>query len=149
MMSFRKKMSPRMAAVVAIASVAVVGGAAALGATGDATGLPGASLARIVVGTLIAFGLLLLAAKWLPKFGGIGGIRSDSFRVVAALPVGQRERVVIVQVGDQQVMLGVAPGRVGMIRELDEPLAERDASAASMAGMTPQNWLNRVIGKQS
>ena len=36
--------------------------------------------------------------------------------------MGARERVVLIQVGKQQMLLGVAPGRVQTLHVLDEPL---------------------------
>lgn len=149
MIAAARKMSPRVAILVGLVAVAVLIAAAAFGASTDASGLPGANVARIVIGTIVAFGLLVLAARFLPRIGAIGGMHSGSFRVVAALSVGQRERVVIVQVGEQQMMLGVSPGRVGMLQQLDVPLPEREAGAAMQTGVTTQTWINRVMGKES
>lgn len=68
--------------------------------------------------------LLVVGAWWLVRrmgglqvHGGAGGMQ-----VLAALPVGPRERVVLVAVGGQQLLLGVAPGRVSLLMKLDEPL---------------------------
>jgi flagellar protein FliO/FliZ len=44
-------------------------------------------------------------------------------RVIAGLPLGARERAVLVQVGNQQILLGVAPGRVQMLHVLESPVA--------------------------
>lgn len=55
---------------------------------------------------------ILALAYALRKLGRFSRIEPGSFRVVAAISVGTRERVVLVQVGDKQLVLGVAPGRV-------------------------------------
>jgi flagellar protein FliO/FliZ len=141
--------SPRVVLVIALLAGIVLFGTSALGVADGAAALPGARLVRIVLGTLVAVGLLLLTARILPRLGGVRGIASDAFRVVASLPVGQRERVVVVQVGKQQIMLGVAPGRVDVVHELAEPLPERTNVAAIGTGLPAQNWISRVVGSGS
>lgn len=55
----------------------------------------------------------IVGLAWLMRrLGRFSHIQSGRFRVLAALPVGPRERVVLVQVGDKQLVLGVAPGQV-------------------------------------
>ncbi len=52
-------------------------------------------------------------------------------RVLGGLPVGGRERVVLVQVGATQIVLGVAPGRVQMLHVLEQPLGEPAEAVAT------------------
>ena len=138
------------------ATRAVVLGAGALGlllaaatalAADDAVGgLPASSLVRLVFGTAIAIGVLLLGARWFVRYGGTQGIAGGSLRIVASLAVGQRERAVVVQVGDRQLLLGVAPGRVDLLHEPGAPLpVERHDKAAA----TAPAWLTRVLGKNA
>jgi len=109
-------------------------------------GIPGASLVRLVFGTAVAVGVLLLGARWFVRYGGAQSIAGGSLRVVASLAVGQRERAVVVQVGDRQLLLGVAPGRVELLHELGAPLPlERHDKAAA----TAPAWLTRVLGKNA
>ena len=108
--------------------------------------LPGVSLVRVAFGTVVAVAALLFGARWLMRFTGAQGVASVALRVVASLPIGQRERVVVVQVGERQVMLGVAPGRVALLQELGEclPAGSREQNAA---GVPAAAWLARVLGK--
>jgi flagellar biogenesis protein FliO len=46
-----------------------------------------------------------------------------SIEIVADISLGQKERAVLVQVGEQQILLGVAPGRVNTLHVLAEPVA--------------------------
>ena len=70
-----------------------------------------------------AFGLalvlgLIVAAGWLMKRFSIGPSASGLVKVVAGAAVGQRERVVVVEVGDTWMVLGVAPGRVSSLHTM-------------------------------
>ena len=70
-----------------------------------------------------AFGLamvlgLIVAAGWFMKRFSIGPSASGLVKVVAGAAVGQRERVVVVEVGDTWMVLGVAPGRVSPLHTM-------------------------------
>ncbi len=41
-------------------------------------------------------------------------------KMVAGISVGQKERVVLLQVGERQILVGVAPGNVNMLHVLEE-----------------------------
>ncbi len=43
-------------------------------------------------------------------------------KVVAGLPLGTRERIVVLQVGEEQILLGLSPGRIEKLHILTEPL---------------------------
>ena len=63
--------------------------------------------------------IMLMAFAWLlRRMGGFSRLEPGRFQVLAALSLGARERVVLVQVGDKQLVLGVAPGRVQTLCEL-------------------------------
>jgi len=84
------------------------------------TSLLQVSLALIFV-LLLIFGLAWL----LRRMGGVAQSGSGLVRVLGSVAVGQRERVVLVQIGQQQLVLGVAPGSVQTLHVLTEPLAEQ------------------------
>jgi flagellar protein FliO/FliZ len=68
----------------------------------------------------LAFGLVVVlalipAAAWLMRRSGLAPRGSNAgLRVVAQLPLGPRDRVVIIEVGDRRWMLGV--GAAGITR---------------------------------
>ncbi len=72
---------------------------------------------------------LIFAASWLLKRlqrGSLGG--SAHLRCIESIAVGMKERVVLVQAGERQLLLGVAPGNVCTLHVFDEPLAVADAT---------------------
>ncbi|TRW48816.1 flagellar biosynthetic protein FliO [Aliidiomarina halalkaliphila] len=64
--------------------------------------------------------LVILACAWMFKrFGqGYSGQQQIPMRVLSVLNVGPKEKVVVVQVDDQRLILGVAPGSVTALSEL-------------------------------
>ncbi|WP_421866709.1 flagellar biosynthetic protein FliO [Motiliproteus sp.] len=102
-----------------------------------------AALAQLVVGLVLVL-LLFVVLAWLVKRSGVaGGFSHSRMKVISTLPLGARERAVLVQVGDRQLLLGVAPGRVSLLQNFDTPVIEAEQSAPGFA-----NWLNRAVAEQ-
>lgn len=92
-------------------------------ASGTASGSLGA-LGGSLLALLMVVGLILLLAWLLRKLPG-GALRAHrDLRVVAQLSIGVRERVVVVAVGNRQLLLGVTAESVNLLMQLDEPLSE-------------------------
>jgi flagellar protein FliO/FliZ len=52
-------------------------------------------------------------------------------KIVGALSLGQRERVVVVQAGSEQILLGVTATQINTLHILDKPLSTGDISEVS------------------
>lgn len=94
-----------------------------------------------VAGTLqmlLALGIVLAAiagTAWLLRRMAPGQIgAAGSLRVVAAVAVGPKERVVLVDIGDTRMVLGVAAGQVTLLREMPRP-----HDADSSQGISPMS----------
>lgn len=73
------------------------------------------------LGGLLAVLTLILALAWLlRRFGTFSRLAPGRFRVLAAVSLGSRERVVLLQAGGKQLVLGVAPGRVETLCVLED-----------------------------
>lgn len=88
------------------------------------------ALVQLLLGLLAVIALILLLA-WIAK-RALGVPQSGRYmRVLTGLPLGAREKIVLVQVGKEQLLLGVAPGRVSLLTRLEEPVGEPDKPDAS------------------
>lgn len=85
-------------------------------------------LALLLVLALI-WGLSWLIRRLNPALLGGG----SGLKPVAALSLGSKERVVVIQCGSQQLLLSVTPGQVRCLHVLPEPLPELPVAAASFA----------------
>ncbi len=65
---------------------------------------------------------------------------ASAIDVIAEVPLGQKERAVLLQVGTTQILLGVAPGRVNALHVLAEPL---ELAQAPGAPATPRRLVPR------
>lgn len=92
-------------------------------------GVDVSSLVRLIIGLVVVIAAVVGLAWFLRRLGGIGQHADGQLRVLAGLAVGQRERVVLIQVGEEQVLIGVAPGRVQTLHVLEQPITEIKASS--------------------
>ena len=75
----------------------------------------------LVIG--LAWGTIWLLRKWQDKTMGVdpeGNNGDRSLRFLRALPLGQRERVVLIEVGDETMLLGVGTGAITMLSRWDK-----------------------------
>jgi flagellar protein FliO/FliZ len=75
------------------------------------------------------------------KRTAIGKSAPGMIRVVAGAAVGQRERVVIVDVADVRMVLGVAPGRVTALHTVPLTEARKHDSEQAGAAAELKAWL--------
>ncbi|WP_315387866.1 flagellar biosynthetic protein FliO [uncultured Stenotrophomonas sp.] len=72
---------------------------------------------------LLAVLALIVGLGWLLKrMPGSGFKPAEGLRVVASLNVGAKERVVVVDVNGEQLLLGVTAGGINTLHRLPEPL---------------------------
>jgi flagellar protein FliO/FliZ len=76
----------------------------------------------------VTFALLLVlaavfAVAWLVRrVRGLGNRMAGAMDVLAEIPLGPKERAVLLKVGQAQILVGVAPGQVSTLHVLAEPI---------------------------
>ncbi|KFZ30941.1 hypothetical protein IDSA_07675 [Pseudidiomarina salinarum] len=98
---------------------------------------------------LIFIILVILGCAWLfRRFSGVAQAAGGLLKVVGSVGVGQRERVVIVSVGDTWLVLGVASGQVRKLHEMpaQQPPAKEDSQGFARRF---QQALNKQLNNKS
>jgi flagellar protein FliO/FliZ len=95
---------------------------------------------------------LILGCAWVLRGSQRFGLRGNPLlRVVAAQALTTRERVVVVELGDTWLVLGVAPGQVSRLARLarpaDLPVAAGGAAPGATANGFPA-WLERALQRK-
>jgi flagellar protein FliO/FliZ len=130
------------AAVLQAGSAAVLAAESATFAAPQATALPSTgagSLLQVTIALSVVLAAVFAAAWLMQRLRTLGGGRSGSIKVIASVALGAKERAVLVQLGSQQLLLGVAPGRVSTLHVLAEPLDnQQPGGPASVQGMQSQ-----------
>jgi flagellar protein FliO/FliZ len=80
------------------------------------------SLSQVTLALALVLAVIFGAAWALRRVRGFNRVAGRSLDVLAELPLGQKERAVLVRCGSTQLLLGVAPGRVSTLHVLAEPV---------------------------
>lgn len=98
---------------------------------------------------VVVLGLLMGVAWWLKRFGPVRGATTSAAKIVGGVSVGTRERVMVVEVGDQWIVIGVAPGSVNALSTMprQEHLAHDPMHA--QPAMNFSGWLKQTIDKRN
>jgi len=79
-------------------------------------------------------------ARWYKPRSGT----HSAIKVHTMVSVGSRERVVLLQIGQQWLLVGVAPGRVNTLLKLPEsPLPEEEPDSTSRVPSWLETYLNQ------
>jgi len=96
-------------------------------ASGLAMSVASPNPVTVVLG-LVAIVAFLFALAWLVRRMNPSALMGgQSMKVLGGLSVGPREKIILVEVGSQQVLLGVAPGRVSFIKDIPAELTASDS----------------------
>ncbi len=97
---------------------------------------PTMSLLKMLMGLLVVLAIMALVA-WLIKRWVPGVAQQQAVaRIVGGVSLGTREKLVVVEVANRWIVLGVAPGSVTGIANL-EP-GDSAALSASQSSVTPE-----------
>ena len=135
--------------------VGLLGAWPALAASTTTNPPPNTGLLQWLVSCFLVIGLILALAWLLKKSRLVPALAQNQLRVISVLPLGNREKLLVVKVGEQQVLLGMTPANINLLCQLDSPLVEPPTTvpfAAQLAklmtpGATADGALNPVGSK--
>ena len=91
----------------------------------------GTQLTKLVVGLLLVIGLIFVLAWLLRRVQQLNPRGTQAIRLISSQALGPRERLVLVQVGSEQILVGVSGGRIPPLHVLREPVHLPDGEPAS------------------
>lgn len=98
-------------------------------------------------GLLVILGLLALAAYLMRRMNGGRPFGSGPLKLVGGIAVGNRERIIVVEVGDSWLVVGIAPGQMRTLHTL----AKGELPADADPGMTVpfSHWLQQMMTRKN
>jgi flagellar protein FliO/FliZ len=106
------------------------------------------SVIQVAVMLLLVIGLILLMAWLVRRVGGFNLHGGQVIRIVAGLSISHRERLLLVDVAGQQLLLGVSPGRIETLHRFESPVVTlgEDTVALPFAERLAQFIQQRTAG---
>lgn len=97
---------------------------------------------QMFFGLFIVVALIFGMAWFMKRLGSVNGMAAGNLKVLGGISVGQRERVVLIQAGETQLLIGVAPGEIRTLHVLDELITTQ-----SNTSETPSNMASSFADK--
>lgn len=91
----------------------------------------GGQLVQLLLGLLLVIGLIFLLAWLMRRVQQIVPRGGQVIKVLATQALGPRDRLVLVQVGEEQILLGLTPGRITPLHVLKHPVSVAQTEAAT------------------
>jgi flagellar protein FliO/FliZ len=121
-----------------------------------AAGVGAGSLIQTILALCLVLGLLAGLAWFMKRYGPKAQGGSAHVKLVGALSLGGRERIMVVEVGDQWIVVGASPGRINALATMARQSAT-DADTAAGATLHPHQpsassfaeWLKQTIDKRN
>lgn len=97
------------------------------------------TLMQWLASCFLVIALILVLAWLLKKSRLVPSVMQSQLKVVSMLPLGSREKLLVVKVGEQQLLLGMTPNQISLLYQLDKPLPE-NGSPHAFAGQLSK-WM--------
>jgi flagellar protein FliO/FliZ len=117
---------------------------------GDATPGPGfGAIVQMLLGLAVVLGAFFGVAWLMKRSGAVGGGGQQALKLVSSIAVGTRERVVVVEIGGQWIVAGVAPGSVNQLASMPRgEIVTANGAPAGPAGSFA-GFLKNVMDKRN
>ncbi len=81
-----------------------------------------AQLFNVFMGLMLILALIMALAWVARRINGGGLMRQGPMQVVAAMPLGTRERLMVVEVGGEQLLIGVTATQINCLHVFPQPV---------------------------
>jgi flagellar biosynthetic protein FliO len=120
--------------------------------SGSSTG----SLLQTLFALIVVLAVLGALAWFLKRYGPKVGGGNANVRVVGSLNLGGRERIVVVEVGNEWIVVGASPGRINALATMPRQDGQNGDNGGANATLAPHSpaahsfadWLKQTIDKR-
>jgi flagellar protein FliO/FliZ len=113
-------------------------------------GTPTGMILQALFGLAVVLGLMAGAAWLIKRFNPNRPGQGGHVRIVGGVSVGSRERVIVVEVADQWIVVGVAPGNVNALSTMPRQEMPAPGNAPSSdGGRNFSSWLKQSIEQRN
>jgi len=84
-----------------------------------------------ILGLIAVVSLIFLVAWFVKRFTGLAVSNQQQMRIISAIPVGNRERIALVEVADKQLLVGITQHNINLLHSFEEPVVNKNDKTGS------------------
>lgn len=88
-------------------------------------------ISQVFVGLVMVLALIFLIATIVKRFGGAAILNNQHMKILSTLSLGQKEKVLIIEAGDQQLLLGVTSQQITRLHHFEQPIVDLKTKQAA------------------
>ena len=110
----------------------------------------GGGLLQTTLALFFVIALMLGLAWFMKRYGpkNFGGANSN-VKLVGSLSVGARERILVVEVGEQWIVVGASPGRMNALATMPRGESTEAPAPAPLPTANFAAWLKQTLDKRN
>lgn len=113
-------------------------------------GVSSGSVVQVIVSLLLVLAAVMAVAWFLKRINHPHQGSLSALKVISGIGVGQRERIVLVEVNDTWLVVGVAPGQVSALHTMPKgSIPESEAGSSNVPERSFQSWLKQHMEKRN
>ncbi len=102
------------------------------------------SIVQIIFSLLLVLAAIMLVAWLLKRMNPMQLGSGNLLKILGSVPIGQRERIVLVEVSDTWLVVGVGPGQIRTLHTLEkQPL--RAGENPDSGSLSPENKFAKLL----
>lgn len=105
-------------------------------------------MTQMITGLVLVVAAILVVTWVVKRVPGMQATGKGTIRIIDAMHVGSRDKVLLIQVGDEQLLVGVTAQNINTLHRLSEPVIRED-NQHEMANRLVKLFSNRNTGKVS
>lgn len=98
-------------------------------------------LLQLFMGLFVVVLCIVALAWFAKKMNRFQSLTDSSLQIISGISLGHRDRAVLLQIGDEQILVGVSPGRLSTLHVLNKPV---DMAANKPAGTVGRNFSDKL-----
>ena len=91
------------------------------------------SILQMIFGLAVVVFLIVGVAWFMRRMGSFHGHANSNMKILGGMSVGQRERVLLMEVGKTQLLIGTSPGNIRTLHVFDEPVVFSDTDETTVS----------------
>lgn len=99
---------------------------------------------QVLLSLMLVVGVIVLLSFLLKKINLQTRTGSGAVRILSVVPLGAKDRLLLVAVGEEQLLLGSSPGSVQKLHTLDKPIDLTSSFGSAPEGKNFMSVLNSV-----
>ena len=106
------------------------------------------SIVQVIFSLLLVLAAILLVAWLFKRMNVVQKGNGNLLKVLGGVSIGQRERVVLVEIEDTWLVVGVGPGQIRTLHTLPKSTSSAVTANVPQAEVPFSAWLKKVIEKR-